>query len=316
VTINATPANVPLTINLGAGNDTVTLNGVGGNSGIGSVTTVHGGTGTGTLTDNDQVPAGTTSSFTYCVTDWSIQRNTGSAVNTVNFDNLSQVILNGVPSQLNAGEMYFIGSTWDGSAPALMNKPGAATLSVNGNSAGAFHNSFYIGYAQKYFGTMQTLNVSTGSKGQNAVYVDTLPAGVALNISSSGQTQDKVYLGQGSAFSLAGIQGAINVSNSSGQTSLIVDGTGDPNANYTLTGTTLSVSNGPTITYQPAALLTAGGQQTNSLVGVTSIQVLEGGANDWFDAESAPAATSVSVHNVQNSNPKIYGPAAGSVKVV
>jgi hypothetical protein len=204
---------------------------------------------------------------------------------------------------------YIVGSTLTGAAPALMNQPGAATLNIDG--AGIVGRNFIqIGGSQNYFATSQTLNVSTGQRGANSVVVATLPKGVALNIGSAGATNDSVQVGHGSQFSLTGIQGAINVSNSSGQTSLQVDGSGDASANYILNSSTLSVSNGPTITYQAAATPFGG-----SPLGVTSIKVTEGGAQDTFEADSIGGLTSVSLDNPLNPKPVVTGPAAGSVQV-
>jgi subtilase family serine protease len=306
VTINATPAGVPVTINLGSGTDSVVINGLGGglpNSGLGGTATVNGGTGQDTLTVNDQT-AVSASATAYYVTDWSIQRNTGNAVN---FKGLSQVTVNGMsPTAAGTSVYYYVGSTLSGSAPALRSQPGAATLSVDGSGTTG-NNYFTIGGTNNYFGAKQALNISTGQDGVNSVTVNMLPKGVALNIDSSA-TQDNVYIGQGSEYSLTGIQGAINISNTSGQTNVLVDGSGDPSANYTLTNSTLRVSNGPTITYESQSL-------DGSPVGVTSLEVIEGGAQDIFNAESVAALTSVYLHNDQTSKPVVRGPAAGSVIV-
>jgi hypothetical protein len=311
VNINATPAGVPLTINLGPGTDTVNINGLGGapGTGLGGLAAVngYGPFAPDTLNVNDMAP-GSAAMTSYYVTDWTIQRNTG---NGVIFEDLSGVTLNGLSPASTGGQVsYNIGSTPSGVVSAFP-PPGAATLSVNG-SGSAGRNEFTIGGSQNYyFGTLQTLDVSTGRGGENNVYVDTLPQGVALNISSAGVTEDSVYVGEGSQYSLAGIQGAINISNTSGQTNLLVDGSGDASANYDLTSSTLRVSNGPTITYQGAAPIGS----SNSVAGVTSLFVIEGGAQDDFDAESVAPLTNVTVENLQTANPTITGLAAGSVHV-
>jgi hypothetical protein len=323
VNLNVTPMGVPVTVNLGSGSNTVNVNGLGpsfDNSGLGGTAWVYGGTGQDTLNVSDQA-LGSAVTTSYFVTDWSIQRNnsnTGGTTNTingtsntVNFKGLSQVTLNGVSPAATGGLVYYyVGNTLSGAAPALLGQPGAATLNVNGSGT-VGNNFFSIGGSQTYFGTVQTLNVSTGQSGENTVAVDTLPPGVALNISSTYSTDDTVYVGNGSEYSLTGIQGAINVSNSSGQTKLVVDGSGDPNGNYTLNNSTLSVSNGPTITYQGAAIPTGGTSPT----GVTSIEVIEGGAQDTFEADSIAGLTSVLLENLYNDNPTVTGAAAGSVQV-
>jgi hypothetical protein len=51
------------------------------------------------------------------------------------------------------------------------------------------------------------------------------------------------------------------------------------------------------------------------VVGVTSIEVIEGGAQDIFEADSVPALTSVHLDNLYNDNPTVTGAAAGSVTV-
>ena len=53
----------------------------------------------------------------------------------------------------------------------------------------------------------------------------------------------------------------------------------------------------------------------SSLVGVTSIEVIEGGAQDTFDAEGIAGLTTVSLQNLYNDNPTVTGPAAGRVQV-
>jgi hypothetical protein len=311
VIINATPAGVPLLINLGSGTDTVTINGLGGGAGgLGGGATVVGGTGTDTLTVND-LASGSAATTTYFVTAWSIQRNAG---NTVNFYNLSLVTLNGVSPATTGGVVnYYIGGTLTGKAPTFINQPGAATLNVDGSGTMG-SNFFQVGGSNSYLPTSQTLNVSTGQGGANYVTVATLPKGIALNISSAGATDDTVYVGDGSEYSLTGILGAINVSNTSGQTSLVVDGSGDPSANYDLTtNSTLSVSNGPTITYQGAAPF--GGNPGATVVGVTSIKVIEGSAQDTFEADSIAGLTSVLLENPYTDTPTVTGAAAGSVQV-
>jgi hypothetical protein len=314
VTINATPAGVPLTINLGAGTDSVTIAGLGGSngSGLGGAATVYGGTGGDTLTVND--PAlGSAVTTTYYVTDWTIQRSNSN--NEVSFGGVAQVTFTGASPATTGGLVYYyIGSTLTGlppelNQPGLANLPAAATLNVDG-SGSVGRNEFVIGGSHNYFATSQTLNLSTAQGGENTVAVDTLPQGVALNISSAGATDDTVYVGDGSEYSLTGIQGAINISNSSGQTKLVVDGSGDPNGNYTLNNSTLSVSNGPTITYQ-GETSGVGGSPT----GVTSIEVIEGGAQDTFEADSIAGLTSVSLENLYNDTPTVTGAAAGSVQV-
>jgi hypothetical protein len=316
VNVNVTPAGVPLTINLGSGSDTVTINGLGpsyDNSGLGGAATVNGGTGQGTLNVNDPT-LGSAVMTSYYVTAWSIQRNGG---NTVNFAGLSQVNLTGVSPATTGGLVYYyIGNTLTGTAPGLMNQPGAATLNVNG-SGNVGYNIFDVGGSHNYFVPNQTLNVTTGqlggSSGANSVGVDTLPKGDTLNITSAGNNSDRVYVGNGSEYSLAGIQGAINMSNNSfGTTSLVVDGSGDANANYDLTTNTLSVSNGPTITFEDPSIPSGGGSPYE---GVTSIAVIEGGQQDIFEADSVAAGISVLVENLYNDNPTITGAAQGSVQV-
>jgi hypothetical protein len=303
VNINATPAGVPLTIDLGSGTTTVNLAGLGGptGSGLGGPATVIGGTGTGALNVNDPT-LGSAVMTSYYVTDWSIQRNTGNAVR---FEGLSQVTLHGVSLATTNGLVYYyIGRTLTGLAPGLTNPVGAATLNVDG-SGNVGRNEFSIGSSHNFFAAVQTLNVSTGQGGENTVAVNALPRGVALNIGSAGATNDSIYVGDGS-FSLAGIQGALNISyGSAGQARVVVDGSDDPSANYELANGALSVSNGPTISYQGS----------DDGVGVSSLEVIEGGAQDTFDAESIAGQTSVSLQNLFNDAPTVTGAAAGSVQV-
>jgi hypothetical protein len=100
----------------------------------------------------------------------------------------------------------------------------------------------------------------------------------------------------------------------------VVDGSGDTSANGVLYDlkeaplgpTSLSVSNGPTITFEAPSIPSGGGSPYG---GVTSITVTEGDANDTLEADSVAAGTSVVLQNPLNADPKVTGAAKGRVQV-
>jgi hypothetical protein len=154
-------------------------------------------------------------------------------------------------------------------------------------------------------GMIKNISVDTRG-GSNTVRVTGVPAGVALNIDSSGQSTDQVTIGSDSS-SLAAIQGTVNVSNTSGQTTLTVDGLDSGAGHVTVTDHSVDFSQMPgTINY-------SGGTKWNdgSLHGVITVEVIDGKGNNTVDLESVPALSNVSLY--ADTGDAISGPAVGKV---
>jgi hypothetical protein len=155
-------------------------------------------------------------------------------------------------------------------------------------------------------GVIKNINVDTGG-GSNFVRVSSVPAGVAVNVDSFGASNDTVVVGDGTD-SLAGIQGTVNVSNTSGQTKLIVDDLNDGARNVTITDHSVAFSGLTTVNYHGGNLWNNG-----TLHGVTTLQVNDGYGSNSVDVLSVPSLTSVDLD--ADTLDSIYGPAAGKVKV-
>jgi hypothetical protein len=157
-------------------------------------------------------------------------------------------------------------------------------------------------------GAINKIDINTGG-GANTVRVTALPQGVTLNIDSFGQSTDQVTIGSDFT-SLALIQGAVNVSNTSGQTTLTVDGLDSGAGNVKVTDHSVAFSQMPgSITYE-------GGTKWNdgSLHGVTNLDIIDGKGNNTVDVESTPALSNVSLY--ADTGDTISGPAAGKVTVL
>lgn len=145
---------------------------------------------------------------------------------------------------------------------------GSATATLNGESA--------------TFDQGQISKITADPKGgTNAVNVNGLPANVALDVTNSAAGHDTVTFGaNGSLTNLSPAAGPINVSNTSGQTSLVVNDRNDTAwRTVTLTNGAVGVSGLPTINYQ---------------AGVNSLWVIAGrGHNTFYDyrTASSPVAT-------------------------
>jgi hypothetical protein len=194
--------------------------------------------------------------------------------------------------QLNSnGDQVTIDRTTDPS------QPGGVLVNLNGE------------VAQFAAGTTPTINVLTTGP-INSVQVNALPAGDTLNVNSWGQLYDLVTVGNGS---LSGISGTVNVSNSSGQTTLNIEAYNDPAQQVSVTNNQVAFSQGPTINYQ-AAVQNADG----SVTGVTGVNVAPGdtassGASNTLVINSVPPLTNVSVW--MSLFDVLEGPAAGNVTV-
>jgi hypothetical protein len=154
-------------------------------------------------------------------------------------------------------------------------------------------------------GVINQISVDTGG-GANFVRVSSVPPGVTVNIDSTGASNDTVVVGDGTD-SLAGIQGTVNVSNSSGQTKLVVDDLNDGPRNVTITDHSVAFSGLTTVNYNGGYLL------NGTLHGVTTLQVNDGFGPNSVDVLSVPSLTSVILD--ADTLDSIFGPAAGKVTV-
>jgi hypothetical protein len=133
-------------------------------------------------------------------------------------------------------------------------------------------------------GVISNVNIDTEG-GSNLVQVVGLPSGVTANIGSIGLSNDEVIVGNGS---LAGIQGTVNVSNSSGQTFLFVDDYLDTtNRGIQVTDHSVYFSGSGTINYTGGSYANGNGP----LIGVTALQVLDGQGSNWVNIQSVSPLT-------------------------
>lgn len=149
-----------------------------------------------------------------------------------------------------------------------------------------------------------TLSIDTVG-GANNVRIAGVAAGVTLNLDSSGQSNDFVVIGSDGG-SLAGIQGNVNVSNSSGHTWLEIYDTADAPTTITLTDHSVTVGS-RTINYQ-------GGFQWNSgapVDGVTTLEIDDPLGANLINALSVDSLTNTMV--LGTSTDVLFGPAANQV---
>jgi hypothetical protein len=120
-------------------------------------------------------------------------------------------------------------------------------------------------------------------------------------------SNDEVFIGSDGG-SLAGIQGTVNVSNTSGQTHLLVDAFNDGARNVVITDHSVAFSGLTTINYQ-------GGTRgyDGSLHGVTNLEVVDGQGSNYVDVASVPALTDVTLWS--DTQDYIDGPAAPRIHI-
>jgi hypothetical protein len=165
-------------------------------------------------------------------------------------------------------------------------------VTMNGQSA-----SFAIG-------TIKSLNVNTYG-GYNTVHVKAVESGEVVDVSNYNTTSyDHVIVGSGG--SLTGIQGAVNVSNSSGRTWLQIDDSNDAPRAITITDHSVTFQGVATINYTPY-----GGPNSGGVHGVMGLEIDDTWGTNWIDAVSVPAYMPVTVEG--NPLDYLYGPAAWSV---
>jgi hypothetical protein len=153
------------------------------------------------------------------------------------------------------------------------------TLSALGSSVRLNANGQIVQFDP---GVLNAVTIDTAG-GSNRVQVVGLPSGVTANIGSIGQSNDEVIVGNGS---LAGVQGTVNVSNSSGQTSLLVDDYLDT------TGRVISVTNQSIYFSGLTTINYTGGTYANGpLTGVTYLQVVDGQGSNYVNIQSVAPLT-------------------------
>ncbi len=205
---------------------------------------------------------------------------------------------------------------------------GTYTLSVTGDQLGTNYNdNIVIGVSSVTAGVEVTMNgqsvtfdaqvsagqpvittvsVNTGG-GSNYVQVAAVPKGVTVNVDSLGRSNDIVFVGSDGA-SLAGIQGTVNVSNTSGQTTLYVDGFNDGARTDTITNNSVTFSGLITVNYNGGTRWSDG-----SIHGVTGLDVVDGQGQNCVDVESVPSLTSLTIW--ADTQDVFLGPALGQAKI-
>jgi hypothetical protein len=170
-------------------------------------------------------------------------------------------------------------------------------VTMNGESA-----SFALG-------TIKQLNVNTAG-GLNTVHVKGVESGETVSVDSASPSSfDHVIVGDKG--SLSGIQGQVNVANSSGRSFLQIDASADGAQTITVTNRSVAFSKGPVIGYTGAV--------SNPAHGVMGLEIDDAPrVVNQIDAVSVSPLTPVSVeHDSLRGGFKdhVFGPAAGQVAV-
>jgi hypothetical protein len=152
-------------------------------------------------------------------------------------------------------------------------------------------------------GQLKAISIDTRG-GYNNVRIAGVASGVAVNVDSSGTSNDFVVVGSDGG-SLAGIQGPVNVANNSGHTWLEIYDPADGPRHITATDHSVAFNGLTTITYE-------GGFQWNGtgpVDGVTTLEVDDGLGPNQIEVDSVPPLTNVMV--LGSSTDVLFGPAAG-----
>jgi hypothetical protein len=157
-------------------------------------------------------------------------------------------------------------------------------------------------------GDISNVKVDTGG-GSNTVRVAAVPLDVDVHIDSSGLSTDQVIVGSDGE-SLAGIQGTVTVSNTSGQTKLTIDALNDPAGTVVINDRAV-VFGGilPTINFTSGTRAKDG-----SLHGVTELDVIDGKGRNSVSFFNVPDLTSVILY--ADTQDIINGVAAPHVTVI
>jgi hypothetical protein len=212
-------------------------------------------------------------------------------------------------------QKFYLAPIWSGKSFT-----GTYNLSIDGDQLGVnFADNIAIGGTSSNVsvsqnnqaanfdpGVIKQVNVDTRG-GANFVRVSSVPVGVTVNIDSTGASNDTIVVGSGT-HSLVGIQGTVNVSNTSGQTKLVVDALNDGARNVAITDHSVAFSGLTTVNYKGGNLWANG-----TMHGVTELDVIDGNGKNSVDILSVPSLTSVILD--ADTQDVIFGPAMGKVKV-
>ena len=148
-------------------------------------------------------------------------------------------------------------------------------------------------------GAIKSLNINTGG-GYNTVHLKGVESGETVNVDSfSTNSFDDVIVGSNG--SLAGIQGTVNVSNSSGRSWLQIDDSNDEARNITITDHSVTFQGLTTINYTPFA-----GPSGGFVHGVMGLEIDDTWGANEIDALSVPAYMPVSIEG--NPLDNLFGP--------
>jgi hypothetical protein len=194
-------------------------------------------------------------------------------------------------------------------------------LTVTGDQAGSPNDVFEVGNgaAGELFvtlngatasfpaGVVKTLDLNTGS-GANTVYVEGVPANLAVNVRGGFGSNDTVKIGYNGSLSYLG--GPVSVSNVSGKTALTIDDSNDSaDRMVTVTGSSVQFSNRPQISYSGISslkVLTGAGHVgifVNGTAAGTPLTLVTGGGESKVWVGSGSLAGIAGAINVQHSNP-------------
>jgi hypothetical protein len=307
INVENTSANVPVTINLRFGTDTVNISpGAMKLDNIQGAVTIYGGGGNDALTVNDQA---TTSGRTYILNGGSLSR---TPVAAINYSGVGTVVVNGG----GGGNTINVQSTASGTTTTVNAGAGGATVNVgdplhrlqtlgpltvhgqggsntlNVNDQGSTPSLAYTLTAstvtQTYipgitYGGIQALVLNAGSGG-NAINVLSTPAGTATTV-NGGAGDDTFTVGAPGLYN----GGPLTVNGQGGSNTLVVDDRANATAQtYTVTSTSVSRTGGPV-----------------GAIGYADIQrlVLDvGSANETAQILSTPAGTAVTITGGSGNN--------------
>ena len=169
------------------------------------------------------------------------------------------------------------------------------TVDYSSNTSGTevIENGESVSFAP---GAIKTLNIDAAG-GSNTVKVKNVEAGETVNVNNAYSTSfDMVVVGWN--HSVVGIQGTVNVSNSSGQSWLQIDDSNDAPRNMTITYNTVAFQGLGTISYGN---------------GVRGVEIDDAYGANQINAQSVSASVPVLI--VGNSLDNLFGPAANSVRL-
>ena len=169
------------------------------------------------------------------------------------------------------------------------------TVDYSSNTSGTevIENGESVSFAP---GAIKTLNIDAAG-GSNTVKVKNVEAGETVNVNNAYSTSfDMVVVGWN--HSVVGIQGTVNVSNSSGQSWLQIDDSNNAPRNMTITYNTVA--------FQGLGAISYGN-------GVRGVEIDDAYGANQINAQSVSASAPVLI--VGNSLDNLFGPAANSVRL-